>query len=197
MRAACALRGADGPASGTGSGVRERIVKLLLDSGLSTDAADAQGNTPLHLAASRGLSTVCELLLNAGANASACNGRAETPSDLAQAAAHEQLAARLKESQASGGVVAGVHADAPGAGRVISPTKLPTTLAPIGAVRSALPPLDSTGSTGIQPAARSAPLPNLHGSTVFTDGAGELQAGSAPGAATAAPVPAPAPATES
>ena len=67
VRAACMLRGADAPASGEASGLRERIVELLLDGGLPTDTADAHGNTPLHLAAGKGLSTVVHMLL-AGAN---------------------------------------------------------------------------------------------------------------------------------
>jgi hypothetical protein len=44
MRVACGLSGADGPASGEGSGVRERIVQMLAGSSVSTDGADADGN---------------------------------------------------------------------------------------------------------------------------------------------------------
>ena len=97
VRRACELRGPDAPASGDGSGVRERILKLLLDHGLSADPVDSTtGNCALHIAASRGLSNSVALMLAAGANASATNERGEQAADLAEAAAHSELAVALR-----------------------------------------------------------------------------------------------------
>ena len=103
---ACELRGADGPASGEGSNPRERIVAFLIEAGApmdATSAAKGDGNTPLHVAAARGLSTVADLLLAAaspagGALSDSKNAAGETPADCANAAGHTALAEKLSSS---------------------------------------------------------------------------------------------------
>lgn len=97
VRLACELRGADAPSSGEGSGKRERIVRLLAETGVPLSEPDAaSGNTALHLAASRGLTNTTSVLLGAGADAAVRNGRGESAADLASAAAHEALAETLR-----------------------------------------------------------------------------------------------------
>ena len=101
VRLACELRGVDAPASGEGSGKRERIVRLLTLSGIPlSEPHPTSGDTALHLAACRGLSNVAGVLLAAGADARARNGRGETPADVALAAAHMALAMMLQEAAA-------------------------------------------------------------------------------------------------
>ena len=98
LLAACALRGrGDAPASGEGSGLRERLVACLLEAGAPPDVTNDAGNTPLHLAASRGLSTVAALLLGAGAPASRANLDEQRPADSARVAGHEEMAAMLAQ----------------------------------------------------------------------------------------------------
>ena len=101
--AACGLSGADAPASGEGSGVRERIVSCLCDLNVPTNAAtDGGGNAPLHLAAAKGLATVVSLLLSIpSADPSRPNSAGLKPDEIARAAGHEELAETLARERAT------------------------------------------------------------------------------------------------
>ena len=54
-------------------------IRILINSGADVDIPDAQGDTPLHLAAHRGLPRVVSLLVNHGANVSTLNVQGESP----------------------------------------------------------------------------------------------------------------------
>jgi ankyrin repeat protein len=64
---------------------------VLLGAGAAVDAADADGNTAVHLAA-QGIPRVLQMLLERGANANARNGWGDTPLHAAAAAAAEAKA---------------------------------------------------------------------------------------------------------
>ena len=68
------------------------VITSLLAAGCSAAIADAQGYTPLHLAASRGNRAACELLLGCGAPHDACTPDGRTPSDIALERGHADLA---------------------------------------------------------------------------------------------------------
>ena len=67
-------------------------VKLLLRLGASPNATDSAGNTPLHVAASHGLSEMVLKLEEAGADVSANNKDEMTPLDMAYANNEEATA---------------------------------------------------------------------------------------------------------
>ena len=75
------------------------LVRLLLEHGAEVDARRADGMTPLHAAAWRGLGRVVQELLDAGADpaATATSGphAGQTPADTALAQGHLVLASRL------------------------------------------------------------------------------------------------------
>lgn len=54
-------------------------IRILIDSGAGVNIPDAQGDTPLHIAAHRGFSRVVSLLVNHGANVSTLNAQGESP----------------------------------------------------------------------------------------------------------------------
>ena len=55
------------------------IARLLLQSGANADCRDADGNTPLHMAAEAGHLEMCELLMDFGARVRAQNSKGATP----------------------------------------------------------------------------------------------------------------------
>jgi len=75
------------------------LVRLLVEHGAEVDARRADGMTPLHAAAWRGLGRVVQELLDAGADpaATATSGphAGQTPADTALAQGHLVLASRL------------------------------------------------------------------------------------------------------
>ncbi|XP_014667843.1 PREDICTED: protein fem-1 homolog C-like [Priapulus caudatus] len=66
------------------------VVTLLLEVGAATDAPDAEGNTPLHVAAvntTNGNVEIMKALLNGGAHLDVCNNEHKTAMELLQGAA--------------------------------------------------------------------------------------------------------------
>lgn len=60
--------------------VHLKIVSSLLEHGVSVEAQDEYGNTPLHIAVGDDTNVgIVDLLLKAGADVHACNNRGETP----------------------------------------------------------------------------------------------------------------------
>ena len=104
VRAACGIKGRDLPASGEGSGLRERVVACLCEAGAPVDYVPdaADGSTALHLAASKGLENTVTLLLAAGADASRPNLAGESAADVAKRGGHEELAGALSRERALG-----------------------------------------------------------------------------------------------
>lgn len=74
----------------------EQLIALLLAVGADTNACNAYGEPPLHLAAKYGYAPIVEMLLAAGADVRAHNTRGQTA---AQLAATPELAARLAPPQ--------------------------------------------------------------------------------------------------
>ena len=68
-------------------GVALEAVRLTLELGAQVNAANAQGDTALHGAATRGYSAIVRLLLDRGARHDARNAQGETPADVAGGAA--------------------------------------------------------------------------------------------------------------
>lgn len=73
------------------------VVRLLLAGGLDPDAADDDGQRPLHLAAAAGDGAALQALLDAGADLSACNFASQTPLDAALDADQQALAETLAQ----------------------------------------------------------------------------------------------------
>ncbi|KAK3872836.1 hypothetical protein Pcinc_022091 [Petrolisthes cinctipes] len=78
----CAIHSALRIGGGGGGGIYS-LVTLLLEYGASPTSLNSAQDTPLHLAAERGLVHVVKLLLDAGALTTARNRYEETPWDLA------------------------------------------------------------------------------------------------------------------
>lgn len=80
-------------------GMLERLAEFAASSRLH--AADAKGDTPLHLAARMGNLAVCDLFIRSGADPAALNHDRQTPADVAFAEGHG-LAAQLLSSLVAG-----------------------------------------------------------------------------------------------
>ena len=80
------------------AGQAKDLVGLLLDGGTDPNAADANGNTLLHLAAFLGDLDVIQMLLARGAQPSRKNENGTTPADLAAGQGHEE-ATRFLQSR--------------------------------------------------------------------------------------------------
>jgi hypothetical protein len=71
------------------------LVRRLVFAGADVTTRDAHGNTPLHLAASRGYEPLCDLLMARGADAHALSDDKSTPAMLAIARGFPELGAKL------------------------------------------------------------------------------------------------------
>jgi len=73
------------------------LMKLLIDRGADVNAADEEGNTPLHFAARNGYPDVIGMLTVRGADILRQNKEGETPVDTARLFSHPLAAAVMKE----------------------------------------------------------------------------------------------------
>ena len=71
------------------------LVRRLVFAGADVTARDAHGNTPLHLAASRGYEPLCDLLIARGGDAHALSDDKTTPAMLSIARGFPELGAKL------------------------------------------------------------------------------------------------------
>jgi ankyrin repeat protein len=84
------------PLHSAAAGHQPEICRLLLAAGADVDARQAGGFTPLHEAAQNGDPEMVELFLSAGADPSLAADDGKTAADLAEAAAHPDVATRLR-----------------------------------------------------------------------------------------------------
>jgi len=68
-----------------------KVIELLLDAGAKIDAADDEGNTPLHKAVMFDARRAVELLVRRGANKAALNREKQTPRAIAAARRYDHL----------------------------------------------------------------------------------------------------------
>ena len=89
------LRGEGAPGERTAGNARTLdIVKLLVDQHIDLNAVDHEdGNAPLHIAASRGLTAIAQYLVENGADLHLTNYSNETPLATATAAGRRGAAA--------------------------------------------------------------------------------------------------------
>jgi uncharacterized protein len=73
----------------------EKVLRLLLDRGVTVDAPAANGSTPLMMAANYGSEASVKLLLERGANPKVRNGAGRSAADFARLAGRDALAALL------------------------------------------------------------------------------------------------------
>jgi ankyrin repeat protein len=66
-------------------------VRILLRHGANVNQADAYGNTPLHLAASKGQVKMCRMLIEFGAKKDRQNKDESTPEDVAEMENHRAV----------------------------------------------------------------------------------------------------------
>ena len=85
------------PLHSAAAGHNIEVCRLLLAAGAEVDARQAGGFTPLHEAAQNGDPEMVELFLSAGADPGLQNDEGRTAADLAEAAAHPDVARRLRE----------------------------------------------------------------------------------------------------
>ena len=85
-----------------GEGAKSR-VGALLEAGANPHVRDAEGNTPLHLAAPEDDTAVISLLVNAGADWSTRNDKGETPLEVPRHQANPPVAPELPEPGADPG----------------------------------------------------------------------------------------------
>ena len=88
---------ANQPLHAAAAGRHIEVCRLLLAAGADVDATQHGGYTPLHEAAQHGDVELVELFLSAGADPTVAVEGGGTPADLAEAAAHHDLATRLRE----------------------------------------------------------------------------------------------------
>lgn len=91
------------PLQSAAAGRQTEICRLLLAAGAEVDARQAGGFTPLHEAAQNGDPEMVELFLSAGADPLATTEEGKTAADIADAAAHPDVAARLRKVAAGVG----------------------------------------------------------------------------------------------
>jgi ankyrin repeat protein len=84
------------PLHSAAAGRQTEICRLLVAAGAEVDARQAGGFTPLHEAAQNGDPEMVELFLSAGADPSLAADDGKTAADLAEAAAHPDVATRLR-----------------------------------------------------------------------------------------------------
>jgi ankyrin repeat protein len=84
------------PLHSAAAGRQTEICRLLLAAGAEVDARQAGGFTPLHEAAQSGDPEMVELFLSAGADPLMTTDDGKTAADLAEAAAHPDVATRLR-----------------------------------------------------------------------------------------------------
>ncbi len=75
---------------------QDDVVKLLLDHGANINLQNAEGNTPLHLAARNGKLSTVQLLMARGANPALANANGDVPITLAYRYYHPDVAAFLE-----------------------------------------------------------------------------------------------------
>ncbi|MGH2534879.1 MAG: ankyrin repeat domain-containing protein [Thermomicrobiales bacterium] len=85
------------------AGNQPEIVDLLLSYGADPNATDANGWTPLNLAAHAGYVALVRRLLDAGADATIANHEKRTPLDVALQQGHDAVVAELDERVESEG----------------------------------------------------------------------------------------------
>ncbi|OCT71388.1 ankyrin repeat domain-containing protein 22 [Xenopus laevis] len=76
----------------------ERLIKLLLQSGVSVNAVDSKGNTALHYACRMKSKSVVPLLLDAQADPNIKNKDGESPIDIAERLEFAKILQMLKKS---------------------------------------------------------------------------------------------------
>jgi ankyrin repeat protein len=92
---------ANQPLHAATAGRHVEVCRILLAAGADVNARQHGGYTPLHEAAQHGDVELAELLLSAGADPSVREDKGETPADTAEAAAHPDLAKRIREVAAT------------------------------------------------------------------------------------------------
>ena len=77
----------------------KEVVKLLVDSGCSVNICDADGQTPLHRACSKGYVDAAELFLKRNSNINQCDKLMKTPLILAVEGGHTKVVTMLVENK--------------------------------------------------------------------------------------------------
>lgn len=82
------------------AGRRFETARLLVERGADVNAADAEGWTPVHLAAHSGDEDMVRFLLERGASPIAVNANGQIAADLAEQNGHEAVARELRDRDA-------------------------------------------------------------------------------------------------